>query len=192
MIRGQHSPFVMINVKTVIAKRRDHVKGLKVMADRRDTIFLRRGECVVDPDLKIGMAALLEKTTCGGRRGSGVLDHQDGRIQLFDVVNLLDDVGVLSHVDVDLGLINSWDMTLHARRLIGNGKASRAWSSATWSAVLTIILVCLMNGSPRIVLTVALGPTTTMNVVGFPSFVRYGSLNLKATVNSVVTYSPFC
>jgi hypothetical protein len=26
----------------------------------------------------------------------------------------LDDVGVLSHVDVDLGLIDGWDVTLHA------------------------------------------------------------------------------
>ena len=104
MTRGQHSRFVTIDVQTVIANRRDHVEGLKVMADRRDTVFLHRRECGFDPDLKIGMAALLEKTTFGGRRGGSVLDHRDGRIQLFDVVDLLDDVGVLSHVDVDLGL----------------------------------------------------------------------------------------
>jgi hypothetical protein len=48
-----------------------------------------------------------------------------------------------------------------------------------------------MNGSPRIVLTIILGPTATMKVVGFPSFVRYGRLNLKATVNLVVMDSPF-
>jgi hypothetical protein len=59
MTRGQHSCFVTIDVKTVVAKRCDHIKGLKVMADRRDTVFLRRGECGVNPDLKIGMAALL-------------------------------------------------------------------------------------------------------------------------------------
>jgi hypothetical protein len=70
MTRGQHSRFVTINVKTVIADRRDHVEGLKVMADRRDTVFLREGECGVDPDLKIGTAALLEKTTFGGTRWS--------------------------------------------------------------------------------------------------------------------------
>jgi hypothetical protein len=78
MTRGQHSCFVTIDVKTVVTDRRDHVKGLKVMADRRDTVFLRRGECGVDPDLKIGTAALLEKTTFGGRRGSGALDCRDG------------------------------------------------------------------------------------------------------------------
>jgi hypothetical protein len=112
MTRGQHSRFVIINVETVVADRRDHIEGLKVMADRRDTVFLRRGECRVDPDLKIGMAALLEKTTFRGRRGGSVLECQDGQIQLFDVVDLLDDVSVLSHVDVDLGLINGWDVTL--------------------------------------------------------------------------------
>jgi hypothetical protein len=43
-----------------------------------------------------------------------VLDRWDSQIQLFNVVNLLDDVGVLSHVDVDLGLIDGWDVTLCA------------------------------------------------------------------------------
>jgi hypothetical protein len=112
MTRGQHSRFITIDVNTVFADRHDHVEGLKVMADRRDTVFLRRGECGVDPDPKIGTAALFEKTTFGGRRGGGVLDCWDGQIELFNVVDLLDDVGVLSHVDVDLGLIDGWDVTL--------------------------------------------------------------------------------
>ena len=78
MTRGQHSRFVTIDVETVIADRHDHVEGLKVMADRRDTVFLHRGECGADPNLKIGMAELLEKTTFGGRRSGSVLDCWDG------------------------------------------------------------------------------------------------------------------
>ncbi len=42
-----------------------------------------------------------------------MLDCRDGQIKLFYVVDLLDDVGVLSHVDMDLGLIDVWDVTLH-------------------------------------------------------------------------------
>jgi hypothetical protein len=78
MTRGQHSHFVMIDVETVVTDRRDHIKGLKIMADRRDTGFLHMGECGVNPDLKIGTAALLEKTTFGGRRGDSVPDCRDG------------------------------------------------------------------------------------------------------------------
>jgi hypothetical protein len=78
MTRGQHSRFVTINVETVVTNRRDHIEGLKVMAERRDTVFLHRGEYGVNPDLKIGMAALLEKTTFEGRRGGSVLDCWDG------------------------------------------------------------------------------------------------------------------
>jgi hypothetical protein len=46
--------------------------------------------------------------------GRGVLDRWIAQKQTFDVVDFADDVGVLSHVHVHLGLIDCGDVTLRA------------------------------------------------------------------------------
>ncbi len=44
--------------------------------------------------------------------GRGVLDRWIAQKQTFDVVDFADDVGVLSHVHVHLGIIDRGDVTL--------------------------------------------------------------------------------
>ncbi len=58
------------------------------------------------------------------------------------------------------------------RKSIGNGGMPKARSLATWLEVLMTILVWVMIGRPRIMLTVTLGPAATRRLAGDPSRVK--------------------
>ncbi len=121
MTRGQHPRFIMIDVETVVADRRDHVKGLLIIADNGWVCFRRRCKIRVECDLEIGCltASLGKFTIVGGRRGGGVLDRGILGIQTFNMSDFANDVGILSHIHVQLGLINCRDVTLRALELNG-------------------------------------------------------------------------
>ncbi len=120
MTRGQHSPFALINFQAILADWRDHVESLIGIANGRGIVLQRRGNKGVKCDTNVGPALLWKD---GGRRGGSVLNCRINQIQLFDVVNLLDDVGVLSNIHVDLGLIDGGDMTLRTVEVDGEGES---------------------------------------------------------------------
>ncbi len=109
MIRGQHSRFALIDFQAIPADWRDHVERLIGIANGRGIVLLRRGNGGMKCDRNVGPELLWKD---GGRRGGGVLNGWINRIQLFDVVNLSDDVGVLSNIHVDLGLVDGGEVTL--------------------------------------------------------------------------------
>jgi hypothetical protein len=110
----------LINFQAIVADWRDHVKRLIGIANGRGIVFLCRGNRGVKCDTNIGPALLWKD---GGRRGGGVLNRRINQIQLFDVVNLSDDVSVLSNIHVDLGLVDGEDVTLHAAEVDGEGES---------------------------------------------------------------------
>jgi hypothetical protein len=168
MTRGQHSRFVTIDVETVVADRCDHVEGLLIIADNEWVCFCRRCKCRVECDLKIGcLTVLLGKfTVVGGRRGGGVLDRGILGIQTLDMSDFVNDVGVLSHIHVHLGLINCRDMTVRIGVEWGMGVHQGHGAQQPGLPRQQSFLVCLMKGRPRMVLTVTLGSTATMKVHG--------------------------
>ncbi len=62
-----------------------------------------------------------------------------------------------------------------------NGGLSKAHSLATWLELLMAILVWVMNGRPRIMLMVTLGPAAMTRLVGDPSRIKYGRWNWNPT-----------
>jgi hypothetical protein len=120
MTRGQHSHFTLINFQAIVADWHDHLKRLIGIANGRGIVLQRRGDRGVKCDTNVGPALLWKD---GGRRGGGVLNHRINQIQLFDVVNLSDEVGVLSNIHMDLGLIDGGDVTLRVGEVNGEGES---------------------------------------------------------------------
>ncbi len=99
MTRGQHSRLALIDFQAIVADWHDQVKRLIGIANGRGIVLQRRGDGGVKCDANIGPVLLWKD---GGRRGGSVLNRRIDQIQLFDVVNLSEDVSVLSNIHMDL------------------------------------------------------------------------------------------